>query len=104
MTTVFDLSLLAYEPPGWGKVLLVGFMRSIQLAAGGYLLGILIGIAGAAGKLYGNKVVRDLFEIYTVVIRAVPELVLMLLFYYVGTDLLSRASTAMGLAASISTA
>ena len=96
MTTVFDLSLLAYEPPGWGKVLLVGFMRSIQLAAGGYLLGILIGIAGAAGKLYGNKVVRDLFEIYTVVIRAVPELALMLLFYYVGTDLLSRASTAMG--------
>ena len=96
MTTVFDLSLLAYEPPGWGKLLLVGFMRSIQLAAGGYLLGILIGIAGAAGKLYGNKVVRDLFEIYTVVIRAVPELVLMLLFYYVGTDLLSRASTAMG--------
>ncbi|SDN89207.1 ABC transporter permease [Vreelandella arcis] len=96
MTTVFDFSLLAYSPPGWGKVLLVGFLRSIELAAGGYLLGILIGIAGASGKLYGNKVVRDLLEIYTMVIRAVPELVLMLLFYYVGTDLLSRASSAMG--------
>ncbi|MFG6137188.1 ABC transporter permease [Halomonas sp. B23F22_10] len=96
MTTLFDLSLLAYEAPGWGKVLLVGFLRSIELAAGGYVLGMLIGIAGATGKLYGNKVVRDLLEIYTMVIRAVPELVLMLLFYYVGTDLLSRASGAMG--------
>ena len=72
MTTIFDLSLLAFEPPGWGKVLLVGFLRSIELAAGGYLLGILIGIFGATGKLYGNNVVRDLLEIYTMVIRAVP--------------------------------
>lgn len=96
MTTVFDFSLLAYDPPGWGRVLLVGFWRSIELAAGGYFLGIVIGIFGAAGKLYGGKVVRDLLEVYTMVIRAVPELVLILLFYYVGTDLLSRASVALG--------
>ncbi|RJE79894.1 ABC transporter permease [Paracoccus sp. JM45] len=91
-----DFSLLALTAPGWGGALLNGFLRSIQLAAGGYAVGIIIGILGASAKLYGGLVLRDLAEIYTMVIRAVPELVLMLLFYYVGTDLISRAAQAMG--------
>ncbi|PYE84858.1 ABC transporter permease [Pseudoroseicyclus aestuarii] len=91
-----DFSLLALDSPGWGGALLEGFLVSIQLAAGGYLLGLAIGICGAVAKLYGGRVTRDLAEIYTIVIRAVPELVLMLLFYYVGTDLANRAMQAMG--------
>ncbi|MDN5569445.1 MAG: ABC transporter permease subunit [Paracoccus sp. (in: a-proteobacteria)] len=93
-----DFSLLALDAPGWGGALLQGFWRSIQLAAGGYALGIVIGILGASAKLYGGLVLRDLAEIYTMVIRALPELVLMLLFYYVGTDLLNRAAQGMGFA------
>ncbi len=91
-----DFSLLALDAPGWGGALLRGFAQSIQLAAGGYALGLLIGVAGASAKLYGGRVIRDLAEIYTMVIRAVPELVLMLLFYYVGTDLMNRAAQALG--------
>lgn len=85
-----DFGLLALNSPGWGGALLAGFWRSIQLAAGGYALGIVIGILGAVAKLYGGRVSRDLAEIYTMTIRAVPELVLMLIFYYAGTDLLNR--------------
>lgn len=33
---------------------------------------------------------RDLFEVYTTVVRAVPELVLILLLYYAGTDLINQ--------------
>jgi len=91
-----DFSLLALDAPGWGGALLRGFAQSIQLAAGGYALGLVIGVAGASAKLYGGRVIRDLAEIYTMVIRAVPELVLMLLFYYVGTDLMNRAAQALG--------
>lgn len=93
-----DFSLLALDAPGWGGALLQGFWRSIQLAAGGYAMGIVIGILGASAKLYGGLVMRDLAQVYTTVIRAVPELVLMLLFYYVGTDLLNRAAQGMGFA------
>jgi len=85
-TGFLDLGLLAYSPPGWGGVLLAGFAASLQLAAGGYALGLLIGIGGAFGKLYGGPILRDLLEIYTTVIRAVPELVLILLLFYAGTD------------------
>ncbi|MQQ08463.1 ABC transporter permease subunit [Epibacterium sp. SM1979] len=96
MLQSIDLSLLAFNPPGWGGALLNGFVKSIQLAAGGYAIGILIGILGASAKLYGNRVVKDLAEIYTMVIRAVPELVLMLVFYYAGTDLMNTVLKAMG--------
>lgn len=94
---MFDLTLLAYSPPGWGAALLEGFGRSLELAAGGYLLGILIGIGGAFGKLYGGPILRDLLEVYTTVIRAVPELVLILLLFYAGTDAVNALLTLLGL-------
>ncbi|WP_210249664.1 ABC transporter permease [Neomesorhizobium albiziae] len=77
---------------------MTGLLRSIEIAAGAFGLGLALGAAGAYGKLYGGPVVRDLLELYTTVVRAVPELVLILLLYYAGTDLLNRALEAMGYA------
>ena len=92
-----NLELLALSPPGWGGVLLAGFAASLQLAVGGFSLGLLIGIGGAFGKLYGGPILRDLLEIYTTVIRAVPELVLILLLYYAGTDAVNALLGIVGL-------
>ncbi len=92
-----DLSLLALSPPGWGGVLLAGLFSSLQLAVGGYLLGLVIGIGGASGKLYGGPIVRDLLEVYTTLVRAIPELVLILLLYYAGTDLVNQLMHLLGL-------
>jgi polar amino acid transport system permease protein len=93
---VFDL--LAFDPPGWGANLVRGLFNSVQIAVGAFGLGLAIGIAGAWGKLYGSPMVRDLMEIYTTVVRAVPELVLILLLYYAGADLLNRALGSLGYA------
>ncbi|MDQ0509591.1 ABC transporter permease [Ancylobacter amanitiformis] len=93
---VINWGLLALEPPGWGGVLLAGLFNSIKIALGGYSLGLVLGTGGACGKLYGGPVVKDLMEIYTTLVRAVPELVLILLLYYAGTDLLNRAAAALG--------
>jgi polar amino acid transport system permease protein len=94
---MIDWSLLALAPPGWGGVLLWGLFATLQVAVGGYLLGLLIGMAGALGKLYGGPITRDLLEVYTTVIRAVPELVLILILYYAGTDLLNQGLAAIGI-------
>lgn len=91
-----DWHLLALNPPGWGGVLLNGLMASLQIAFGGYLLGFVIGIGGASGKLYGNRVMQDLLEVYTTLVRAVPELVLILLLYYAGTDAVNRILVVAG--------
>ena len=89
-------ALLSLSQPGWGMNLLRGLMNSLQIAFGAFGLGLLIGLFGAYGKLYGGPVLRDLLAIYTTVIRAVPELVLILILYYVGTDLINQAAALMG--------
>ena len=81
--------LLSLTPPGWGGNLLRGLLRTFEIALGAYVLGLAIGLGGALGKIYGGPVLRWTLEVYTTLIRAVPELVLILLLYYAGTDLLT---------------
>lgn len=93
------LSLLAYDAPGWGGVMLVGFLHSLELAIGGYAVGLVIGTAGACAKLYGGPVLRDLMEVYTTLVRAIPDLVLMLILFYAGTDAISQVMALLGFGA-----
>ncbi len=90
------LELLALTPPGWGGNLLRGFLNSVKIGAGAFSLGLFIGICGAYGKLYGGLVIRDLLFGYTTLIRAVPELVLILLIYFAVPDLLNRLLETFG--------
>ncbi len=94
MENAFEL--LALSPPGWGGNLLRGLWNTFQIALGAYILGLALGLFGAFGKVYGGPVLRGVLTTYTTVIRAVPELVLILLLYYLGTDLLNWALTSMG--------
>jgi polar amino acid transport system permease protein len=91
-----SLELLAYSPPGWGATLLRGLWNSVLIATGAYALGCTIGILGAYGKLYGNPWVKDLLAVYTTVVRAVPELVLILILYFAVTDAVNQIILAMG--------
>jgi len=93
---VGPLELLALEPPGWGANLLRGLANSVQIAFGAFGLGLLIGTAGAYGKLYGGKITRDLLGLYTTIVRAVPELILILILYFAVTDLVNQVVLAMG--------
>jgi len=76
--------------------LLRGLLSTLQIALGAYALGIVIGFAGALGKINGSTPTRWLLEIYTTLIRAVPELVLILLLYYAGTGALNSLLDMMG--------
>jgi len=52
------------------------------IAFGAYSLGLFLGTLGAYGKIYGGPILRDLLAVYTTVVRAVPELVLILILYF----------------------
>jgi len=93
---VETLPLLALSPPGWGGNLLRGLVNSVQIALGAFGLGLLIGTAGAYGKLYGGPITRDLLAIYTTVVRAVPELILILILYFAVTDAVNQVLLAIG--------
>ncbi len=82
--------LLAWSPPGWGATLVAGLWNTILIAFGAYGLGLLIGVLGAFGKLYGGPITKDLLGVYTTLVRAVPELVLILILYYAVTDAVNK--------------
>ena len=90
------LDLLAYSPPGWGATLLAGLVNSVVIALGAYALGFGIGICGAFGKLYGGPILKDLLSVYTTIVRAVPELVLILILFYAFTGLLNQMLLSWG--------
>ena len=88
--------MLWIEVPGRGLNMLGGLLKTIEIALGAYALGLTIGLLGALGKINGNPVLRWILEIYTTVIRAVPELVLILLLYYSGQQALNALMLALG--------
>jgi polar amino acid transport system permease protein len=91
------LQLLSPYPPGWGGTLLTGAAATLAISAGAYLIGIVIGLAGALGKLSGNRVLETVLNLYTTLIRSVPELILIVGLYYAGTDGLNRLLQLAGL-------
>jgi len=80
----------------WGPNFTRGVIATLQIAFGPYFFGIAIGILGALGKIYGGRVLKLLLDVYTTLIRAVPELVLILLLYYAGTSLLNEVLEGAG--------
>ncbi len=80
----------------WGPNLLRGLWHSVVIAAGAFGLGLVIGTLGAWGKLSGGPVLRDLLALYTTIVRAVPELVLILILYYAVTDAVNQVLISFG--------
>jgi polar amino acid transport system permease protein len=91
------LELLSPYPPGWGGVLLAGAVSTITISLGAYLMGMLIGLLGAMGKLKGGRIILFVMDLYTTGVRAIPELILIIGLYYAGTDGINKLLVALGL-------
>ncbi len=72
-------NLVAYAP-----LLLEGFGITVALALLSLALATMMGILGAAAKLGGGRWSRAVVEVYTTIIRGVPEIVLIMLIYFGG--------------------
>lgn len=67
---------------GYGPLLWAGTLMTAKLAVLSLAAAVTLGLAGAAAKLSNNRLVAALGTFYTTLIRAVPDLVLMLLLFY----------------------
>lgn len=79
-----DLTLLAWGDRGWGDEMVFGAMMTLAVASAAYALGIVIGSGLAAMKLSRYRVLRLLADIYTTVIRGIPELLVIYLVFFGG--------------------
>ena len=69
---------------GYGPELLDGAVITIELAFLSLALALTLGLIGASSKLSGNRFAKVTATGYTTLVRGVPDLVMMLLFYYGG--------------------
>jgi polar amino acid transport system permease protein len=90
------LAPLQLGPEGWGDELLVGAILTLEISACSYALGLLLGLIGAGAKLSKSRPARLAAASYTTIVRAVPELLLILLIYYTSTSAIQRLVIALG--------
>ncbi len=77
-----NASLLEILGAGWGSMLLRGAAMTLFVSLCGICLGLLIGIAGAAVKTGGHWLLRVVVTVYTLVVRSVPELLIIYLLFF----------------------
>ena len=79
------------------SLLLSGTAVTIQLALASLALSVLFGLIGAAAKLSANPIGKRAANAYTTLIRGVPDLVLMMLLFYGGQQIVNDLGSVTGL-------
>ena len=77
-------------------LLLDGTVVTVQLAVGSLILSVVLGLAGASAKLASNPISNRFASAYTTLVRGVPDLVLMMLLFYGGQQIVNDLGTVTG--------
>ena len=80
----------------WMPALMQGAVVTLQISVGAFLIGLVIGLAVALVKLKAGAVGQGIANSYTTICRSVPELLLILLLYYAGSDLINQIAQSLG--------
>jgi arginine/ornithine transport system permease protein len=81
---------------GYLPAILEGLTSTLVVAASSLAVACVFGLAGAVAKLSASRPARIAAEVYTTLIRGLPELVLMLFIFYGGQILLNHVADAQG--------
>lgn len=88
--------LVGFGPNGWGPLLLKATGMTIAVALCGFLIGAVVGTLIAWAKIAGGAVLRGFADGYTTVLRGIPDLLVIYLFYFGGSIALSKAAGLFG--------
>ncbi len=81
---------------GYLPMILDGLRVTLSVAVTSLLIASLFGLLGAVAKLSSSRLARGIATTYTTVIRALPDLLLMLAVFYGGQILLNNLAEARG--------
>ncbi|AKM44556.1 MULTISPECIES: ABC transporter permease [Burkholderia] len=90
------LEMLGFGTEGWGGVLLLAALMTVALTLAALAVGAVIGAGIAAAKLSRYRSARLLGDLYTTVFRGVPELLVIYLFYFGGSTLVTAVGQWFG--------
>jgi octopine/nopaline transport system permease protein len=88
--------MLGFGPDSWGGVLLLAALMTVVLTLAALAVGAVFGALVAAAKLSRSRVARVVGDFYTTVFRGVPELLVIYLFYFGGSTLVTTVGQWFG--------
>ena len=88
--------LVGFGPNGWGWALLTATAMTLAVALCGFLVGSVIGTLIAWAKLSRSVAARWMADGYTTVLRGIPDLLVIYLFYFGGSAALSAIGSLFG--------
>jgi octopine/nopaline transport system permease protein len=74
--------IMGFGPGGWGPAMLAAAAMTLAVAICGFLAGAVIGTLVAWMKLSGSRLARGFGDAYTTVLRGIPDLLVIYLFYF----------------------
>lgn len=89
-------TLVGFGPQGWGLQLAWATLMTLAVSAAAFATGAVFGLCGAWAKLSGGHVARGVADGYTTVLRGIPDLLVIYLFYFGGSSVMTSIGQMMG--------
>ena len=90
------MELLAFGDTGWGDELFFATLMTIAVAITAMFIGFLFALIFTPFKLSNNKFLNLIANFYTTVIRGVPELLVIYLFFFGGSSAVMFVASIFG--------
>ena len=81
---------------GYGASIADGTLLTIGVSLNSLAIAVILGVLAALAKISESRFLRFIAQIYTTVIRGIPDLVLMLLVFYGGQMLVNQMAASVG--------
>lgn len=91
-----DFIPLSFGQGGWGPDMLMALGVTVAVAVTGMALGAVFGLAGAACALSRRLALRWLARAYVTLLRGIPDLLIIYLFYFGSSQILTAIGAAFG--------
>ncbi|MBF9234388.1 ABC transporter permease [Microvirga alba] len=88
--------LVGFGPNGWGLALLTATGMTLAVALCGFLMGSVVGTFVAWAKLSRSLTARSIADGYTTILRGIPDLLVIYLFYFGGSAALGAIGSLFG--------
>ena len=90
------MELLYFSQKGWGDELFLSFLMTIAVSLAAFLVGIVLSIIFTPLKFSKIKFLKFISNFYTTVIRGVPELLVIYLFFFGGSGAVMFVASIFG--------
>jgi len=91
-----DLELLVLGDKGWGDEMLRATLVTLMVSLTAMGIGLFISIFGTLSKLSNKFYVRLIADVYTTIVRGIPELLVIYLLFFGGSNAVMSVAKLFG--------